>query len=42
MATEPLTSEQVKLRKQALLKHDFTEKDKDQKLINNGKRQLDN
>ena len=39
---ETLTSEQVKLRKQALLKHDFTEKDKDQKLINNGKRQLDN
>lgn len=39
---ETLTSEQVKLRKQTLLKHDFTEKLKDQKLINNGKRQLDN
>mgnify|MGYP003419339218 CR=1 FL=1 len=39
---ETLTSEQVKLRKQTLPKHDFAEKDKDQKLINNGKRQLDN
>lgn len=42
MATEPLTAEQVKIRKQALLKYDFTEKLKDQKLLNNGKRQLDN
>lgn len=42
MATEPLTSEQVKVRKQALAQHDFTEKLKDQKLQNNDKRQLDN
>ena len=34
MATEPLTSEQVKHRKQALAQHDFTEKLKDQRLNN--------